>query len=52
MSVGSFDPEVIAIEARRHTEPDLAPVIPIEVALRINRALPELSDYDNLLENN
>jgi hypothetical protein len=52
MSVGSFDAEVIAVEARRHLEPDLAPVIPIDAALRTKRALPDISDYDDLLENN
>jgi transposase len=52
LSVGSFDAEVIAVEARRHLEPGLAPVIPIDTALHIERALPDISDYDELLENN
>jgi len=50
MSIGSFDSDVIAVEARRHLEADIAPVIPIDIALHIERAIPDISNYDNLLE--
>jgi transposase len=52
LQLGNFDSEVIAIEARRRAEPYVAPVISIDTALRIERQLPDISDYDNLLENN
>lgn len=48
LSVGSVDPDVVAIEARRHGEP-VAPVIPIG-ARHATRPAPVLNPYDDLLE--
>ena len=50
LSVGSIDAAVIAIEARRHLDPGLADVIPIDPALRIERSVPTINKYDELLE--
>ena len=50
LSIGSFDPDVIAVEARRSLEAELAPVIAIDTVLRIERSVPDISNYDNLLE--
>ena len=50
LSVGSVDAAVVAIEARRHLDPKLAPVIPIDPELRIERSVPTTSAYDELLE--
>jgi transposase len=56
LSVGSFDAAVIAIEARlslepdQSLEPDLAPAIPIDTTLLIERSVPDISNYDELLE--
>lgn len=50
LSAGSIDPAVVAIEARRTTEP-LAPVVPIGEGLsRYDRPAPSIADYDDLLE--
>lgn len=49
MSVGSVDPNIVAIEARRSLEPALAPVVPIDTALAVERNLPGVVDYDELL---
>lgn len=49
-SAGSIDPAVIAIEARRSTEP-IATVVPIGEGLsRFDRPAPSIADYDDLLE--
>jgi hypothetical protein len=51
LQVGSTDPELVAIEARRLLEAPLAPVIPIQQALaRYERPTPGLDGYDSLLE--
>jgi transposase len=50
LKVGSVDPNVVTIEARRLHE-HIAPVIPIGEGLhRFNRPAPTLTAYDNLLE--
>lgn len=50
MSVGSVDPAVVAIEARKHLETD-AVIIPIgEHLTRFDRPAPTLDRYDSLLE--
>lgn len=50
LGIGSVDPEVVAVEARRHLEAGApAPVIPIGVALAA-RPTPTLEGYDALLE--
>jgi hypothetical protein len=50
LTVGSTNPELVAIEARRLTEAPLAPVVPIRVALaRYERPTPGLDGYDSLL---
>lgn len=50
LRVGSVDPDVVAVEARRHLEVGAqAPVIPIGVALS-PRPAPTLKGYDALLE--
>jgi hypothetical protein len=53
LAVGSVDPALIAIEARRHLDTALAPVVPIEQALalaRYDRPAPGLDGYDHLLQ--
>jgi len=50
LNVASTAPELVAIEARRIRDADLAPVIPIEAALdRYDRPAPALAGYDQLL---
>jgi len=50
MAVGATDPALVAIEARRHADAGLAPVVPIDDALsRYDRPAPSLSGYDRLL---
>jgi transposase len=50
LGVGSTDPELVAIEARRLLEAPLAPVVPIREALaRYERPTPGLAGYDSLL---
>jgi transposase len=50
LSMGSVDPEVVAVEARRHRDSGtpLAPVVPIGVRLS-HRPPPALDGYDELL---
>jgi hypothetical protein len=49
-AVGSVDPEVVAVEARRHRDngPPLALVVPIGARLA-HRPPPRLDGYDQLL---
>jgi hypothetical protein len=52
LTVGSVDPALVAIQARRLADPDtpMAPVIPLEQALaRHERPTPTLGRYDALL---
>ena len=49
LAVGSVDPEVVAIEARRVGEGRPAAVIPIGVSTGEGRAAPKLDGYDELL---
>ena len=44
-----LDPQVVLIEARRHTAATVAPVIPIEALARYDRPAPSLAGYDDLL---
>jgi transposase len=48
LAAGSADPRVVALEARRGAEADVAPVVPIGPALS-PRPAPGLSAYDSLL---
>ena len=50
MAMGSVDPDVVAVEARRHLEGDRppAPVVPIGARLAV-RPTPGLARYDTLL---
>jgi transposase len=48
VAAGNFDPDVVAIEARRVASGATAPVIPIGTA-RDRRHLPSLAGYDTLL---
>jgi hypothetical protein len=50
LAIGSVDPEVVAIEARRiHPRRPAAPVVPIGTGARDVRPVPRLSGYDSLL---
>jgi transposase len=50
LAIGSVDPEVVAIEARRiHTRRPAAPVVPIGTGARDVRPAPRLDRYDALL---
>jgi len=50
LAVGSVDPEVVFIEARKAAERAVAPVVPIGGLSRFDRPKPTLTDYDTLLE--
>jgi len=51
LTAGSIDPAVVAIEARRASDPRVAAVIPIGEGLsRFDRPLPTTTRYDQLLE--
>ncbi len=49
--VGTVDPAVVLIEARRAAQDPVAPVIPIGTRLGFERPAPTLDVYDQLLEN-
>ncbi len=49
LAVGSVDPEVVAIEARRLAERRRAVVVPIDVGSGGSRPAPTLDSYDDLL---
>lgn len=51
LSIGSVDPAVVLIEARRAGEHTIAPVIAIGTRTQIVRPTPTLGGYDQLLEN-
>jgi hypothetical protein len=50
LDVGSIDPEVVVIEARKVSERTVAPVVPIGALSRYDRPKPTLDGYDTLLE--
>jgi len=51
LKVGSVDPAVVVVEARKSMQAAVAPVIPIGEALsRFDRPKPTLDGYDDLLE--
>ena len=51
LGVGSVDPAVVAIEARRAVEDTTAAVVPIGEGLnRFDRPTPSVAHYDQLLE--
>jgi hypothetical protein len=51
LAVGTADPAVATIEARRAAEAAPAPVVPIGAGLsRYDRPAPDVSRYDQLLE--
>ena len=49
LSSGTLDPQVIVIEARRHTGGQPAPVIAIGALARYDRPAPAPAGYDQLL---
>jgi transposase len=49
LSIGSVDPEVVAIEARRAEARATAPVVPIGTGAHDVRPVPSLEGYDQLL---
>jgi hypothetical protein len=49
MGVGSVDPAVVVIEARRAAGDVSTPVVPIGALSRFDRPAPSLSGYDELL---
>jgi hypothetical protein len=50
LEVGQVNAELVAIQARRHLDPKLAPVVPITSTLaRYDRPPPGLTGYDQLL---
>lgn len=50
VEVGSVDPHVVVIEARRAAQHLVAPVLPIGTLARYDRPTPALDGYDALLE--
>jgi transposase len=50
MEVGSVDPAVVAIEARKAAEGSTVPALPIGELARFDRPKPTLNRYDDLLE--
>ncbi len=50
LGLGSVDPEVVVIEARRHVSDVPAPVIELASLSVYDRPVPSLSSYDELLE--
>ena len=50
VAAGTLDPQVVIIDARRHADPQLAPVIPIGALARYDRPAPSLTGYDDLLD--
>jgi hypothetical protein len=50
LDVGTIDPEVVVIEARKASERADAPVVPIGALARYDRPKPTLTGYDTLLE--
>jgi transposase len=49
LAIGSVDPAVVAIEARRAAAPPCAPVVPIGTGAHDVRPVPSLEGYDQLL---
>ena len=49
LAIGSVDPEVVAIEARRAEARACAPVVPIGTGAHDVRPVPRLEGYDELL---
>jgi hypothetical protein len=50
LEIGSVDPAVVLVEARRATEPATPLLVPIGSLHRFDRPAPPLSPYDELLE--
>ena len=50
LDIGSIDPEVVVIEARKVSERAVAPIVPIGALARYDRPKPTLDGYDTLLE--
>jgi transposase len=51
LAAGLVNPELVVIQARRHLDPQLAPVVPITRALALHqRPAPRLDRYDQLLD--
>jgi transposase len=50
LEIGSVDPAVVLVEARRATEPATTLLVPIGSLHRFDRPAPPLSPYDELLE--
>jgi len=50
LAVGSVDPAVVLIEARKTAEGSTVPALPIGELARFDRPKPTLNRYDDLLE--
>ena len=50
LQVGSVDPAIVAIEARKAAEGSTVPALPIGELARFDRPKPTLNHYDDLLE--
>ena len=50
LDIGSIDPEVVVIEARKVSERTVVPIVPIGALSRYDRPKPTLDGYDILLE--
>jgi len=49
VAAGTLDPQAVIIDARRHAQTPLAPVIAIGALARYDRPAPSLAGYDDLL---
>jgi len=50
LGIGSVDPEVVAVEARRNLEPARPPAVVVPIGARLaHRSAPTLAGYDQLL---
>lgn len=52
VNAATLDPQAVLIDARRHADAALAPVIPIGALARYDRPAPTLTGYDALLSTN
>ncbi len=50
LAVGSLDPDVVIVEARKATEPRAPSLAELPGLARFDRAIPTLDSYDDLLE--
>jgi hypothetical protein len=50
IEMGSVDPAIVVVEARRYCDKPTSPVIEIASASRFDRPAPSLDGYDELLQ--